>query len=244
MKHLIIIVILISLAITGCSDIGDCFHGTGKMTTEERIPGRFHGIYLTSNIDVILHFNRGVKRLQVHGGDNLTEGVETKIENGILRIKNTNRCNWVRNFKHRLTVEIWTDTISTLYMEDATGDVFFEDTLHTENFRLDAYNCMGKAEVLLNSYISTFAIHNGPMDITAKGIAVVQYNYHSGYGIINCKSLYSNNTFITNKGTNDTYVSTTNLLEANIQHSGNIFFTGEPDSIKSEITGSGKLIKI
>jgi len=244
MKQLLTITILCSLVLTGCSDMGDCFHGTGKMTTEERTIPSFHGIYLTSNIHLILHFNAGPKRLRVHGGDNLTEGIETKTENGILRIKNTNRCNWVRNFKHRLTVEIWTDTITSLYMEDATGDVHFADTLYTENFRLDAYNCMGKADLLLKTYIATIAAHNGPLDITAKGQATVQYNYHAGYGIINCKELYSNNTFMTNKGTNDTYVNTTNLLEASIQHTGNIYFTGEPDSIKSEITGSGKLIKL
>lgn len=240
--HCLLLIPILLLA--ACSDMGDCFHGSGKQVTESRSIGSFHSIYLTSNVNLVLHFQPGIRRLEVTGGDRLTEGVETKIENGQLSVKNTNRCNWVRSFKQRLTVEIWTDSLQSIYLEDATGDVTFKDTLATENFRFDAYNSMGRGDLLLHCYIATLALHTGPFDLTAKGTATVQYNYHAGYGKNDCRELVTANAFLTNKGTNDTYISTSQLLEVNIQQSGNIYYRGEPASIKTEITGTGKLIKL
>lgn len=245
MKHLIRYLLpLLLLLFTACSDMGDCFHGSGKQVTETRSIGDFHSIYLTSNVNLVLHFQQGMRKVQVTGGDRLTEGVETNIENGQLRIANTNRCNWVRSFKQRLTVEIWTDSLQSIYLEDATGDVKFMDTLATENFRFDAFNSMGRGDLLLRCYIATLAVHTGPFDLTAKGSATVQYNYHAGYGKNDCRELTTVNAYLTNKGTNDTYISTSQILDVTIQQSGNIFYQGEPASIKTEITGTGKLIKL
>ncbi|MFN8153358.1 MAG: DUF2807 domain-containing protein [Bacteroidia bacterium] len=242
MKQLALL-IMVLLLLQSCSDAGDCFYGTGSPSTEERSLDTIRGIYLTSNINLIIHPNQSNFRMRVTGGSHLLKKVSTSISNGTLSIKNNNRCNWVRSFKSELTVEIWIDKLNAIYLENSTGDVNVTDTLKTDNFRFDCFGSMGSSHLLIDCPIATVALHNGPADITVAGKTGVQYNYNAGFGKIDCRELISQDIYITNKGTNNTWVNSTSLLEATITHSGNIYYTGQPSIIKRNITGKGQLIK-
>lgn len=231
------------ILLNSCNSIDDCFHGTGDESIEDRSPGSFTGIYLTSNIHLNIHISNQ-QRVQVTAGENLQKGIEVKTENGILRLDNNNKCNWVRSFKPRITVDVWTPTLSTLFMEDATGDVNFADTLKEQNFRFDGYSSMGTVNLLLDCFIATIATHNGPLDVNARGNASVQYHYNAGFGVINCNELRSDNIYINNKGSNDSKINCENILEVTIEKTGNIYYRGNPSTIKTNITGDGKLIKL
>ena len=242
MKQLIHLLFAL-LIFSSCSDMGDCFHGKGDSGIEERTLEPIRGIYLTSNINLIIHPNQSQLRMRVTGGSHLLENIETRAENGTLFIKNHNRCNWVRSFKSKITVEIWTDQLNSIYLENSTGDVIVDDSIHSDNFRLDCFGSMGSVSLLLNCPTATIALHNGPSDITVGGIASVQYNYNAGFGKVDCRNLVSQDIYINNKGTNNTWVNSHSLLEATIEHNGNIYYTGEPSTIKENIIGKGKLIK-
>jgi len=237
------ILITVMLFFTGCSDLCDCFHGTGDIVSEERNLPVIQGIYLTSNVDLIVHVD-SVRRMRVTAGKNIVEGIETKVESGVLRIRNTNKCNWVRKLDPRLEVEIWTDQLESIFVEDANGDITFKDTLTNKIFRLDIFNGLGSYHTITKSEIITLAIHNGPADIIAEGTADNLYMYHVGYGIMNCLLLESQNVYINNRGTNDIYTNAENILDAKIEYIGDIFYKGSPGTINQQITGTGKLIKL
>ncbi len=228
---------------SGCSDMCECFHGTGDIIREERSLATIQGVYLTSNVDLIVHKD-SVNRMRVTAGEKLIDGIETKVESGILKIKNNNKCNWVRKLDPKLEVEIWTDHLESVFVEDANGDLTFMDTLTADIFRLDIFNSLGTYHTKTKSEIITLAIHNGPADIIAEGIAEKQYIYHVGYGVINCLLVDSKEVFINNRGTNDIYTKTKNLLDAKIEYIGNIYYQGSPGTINQNITGAGKLIKL
>lgn len=228
---------------SGCNSAGDCFHGTGSVITEDRNLAAITNIYLTGNIDLIVHKDSN-RRMRVKAGENLIDGIETKVESGTLRISNTNKCNWVRHLDPELVVEIWTDTLEGILVEDATGNMEFSDTLSTTIFRLDIFNSYGSYNIKTNTETLTLAIHNGAADIKAEGTSINQYIYHVGYGEINALGVSSENVYINNRGTNDIFIRTKNLLDAKIEYTGNIYYNGNPGTINQQITGTGKLIKL
>ena len=232
-----------ALSVQACSDIDDCFTGTGSNETEYRQTENFDRIYLTDNIDLRLHFSSQC-RLSIHGGKNLLSKVETRIENGTLRIRNGNRCNWTRSFKERITIDVYSPSLKGIYIEDAIGNVTAEDTIVSSEFRLDSFSSMGSYQLMLNCTTSTLALHNGSADLTATGYSQVQYAYSAGYGNFDAARLQTSYAFVTNKGTNKIIVKPVNLLDARIEAAGDIYFSGQPDSIKSTITGKGKLINL
>ncbi len=238
-----LVLIISALWLQGCGDICDCFQSTGDLTSEERALPSCSGIYLTSNIDVIVHRDT-VRRMRVTAGKNLLDGIETKVESGTLRLKNTNSCNWVRKLDPEIRVEIWTDKLESVFIEDANGDLSFADTLESTMFRMDIYNSMGTYRTKTKTDIITLAIHNGPADIIAEGVSNLQYIYHVGYGSINNLLLDCKQVFINNRGTNDIYVFTKDMLDAKIEYIGNIYYQGSPGTIHQNITGTGKLIKL
>lgn len=231
------------VATQSCTDIDDCFRGTGSRQTETRYTEAFDRIYLTDNIDLRIHIGQD-HQLDLSGGDRLLPQVETQVENGTLRISNGNRCNWTRDFKERIVIDAYTPALKAIYLEDAIGNVTFMDTVHSDVFRLDSFSSMGTYQLLLNCTTATLAIHNGSADLKVSGLVRNQYGYSAGYGKFDAGNLATHFAYITNKGTNNIIVNPVNLLDALIEESGNIYYSGQPDSIRFRNSGTGKLINL
>lgn len=227
--------------ITGCST-RDCFHGEGEQYREIRTTGEFDRIYLTDDIDLIVHPS-GLGGVVVTAGENLIENIETSVDKGTLTLRNNNHCNWVRNLDPKITVEVNATELREIFVEDAIGNISFSDTLHTTEFRLDSYSSMGEYSLKLDCNSSTFALHTGPADLTVTGKSPLQTHYNAGYGVSDCSGLISNAVYITNKGSNDAKVYVKDYMEAEIKFSGNIYYKSDSATIKSKVTGTGKLIK-
>jgi hypothetical protein len=244
MKKLnILFVLIMALQVSSCSDLCECFHGTGDVITEERSLGSISGIHLANDVDVIIYVSN-FSKIRVTAGDKLINDVKTSEKNGILYIQNDNKCNWVRKFNPTLTVEVWTNNIHSIYADNSSGDITCMDTLHVDNFRIDAFNCLGTFRLKINTDVATLAINNGPCDMYVEGFANTQYNYNAGFGVLNCENLLGENNYVHNKGTNQIYVNSNSILEVTIGYIGNVYYKGNPVTIKKLITGSGKLIKI
>lgn len=236
-------ILLFLLAQLSCSDMGDCFKGSGAMTAEYRELDPIKRIDLRTNVDLIIHPDT-FYRVLVRAEGNLIDEIETSRKDSTLYIRNNNRCNWVRKFNPELVVEVWVKELNNIFVESSDGNIYFSDTLDSYIFRFDSYDSQGKFHLKLNSFIATLAMHTGPSDMKAEGIALVQYNYSAGFGKMECLGLKSEKIYMNNKGTNDVYVRSSEVIEAKIESQGNIFYTGDPVSVKAELLGSGKIIKL
>ncbi len=239
----IILIIFLSIAFSACKDACDCFKGTGDVVTEIRSIGEVKSVDLGNNVDLVIHYD-SIPKMRVTAGSHLLEKITTINENGVLKIRNTNKCNWVRNFDPVLIVDLWVPTLSGIYIENASGDVTFSDTLSVSDFRLDSFSSTGNYHLKLKEGVATLAIHNGPADLTAEGEIGNLYLYGVGYGKMDCLKLKTTNAYINNKGTNGFYVNPIDILEASIGGSGNVYYTGNPAIIKKTETASGKLIHL
>jgi len=229
--------------LTSCEKICDCAKSTGEITTEYRNTNFFNQIELYNNIDLIIHID-SIPKLKITAGKNLISEITTENENGILKIRNKNNCNWTRDFNTTTIVEVWTPSLNNLLTQDATGDIYFADSLNCNPFNFDSFSSTGMFHFKLKGREAHININTGPADIEASGTITNYYLYSAGYGKIDCLNLQSDYVFVTNKGTNNCLVNVQQLIDAKIYGDGNIYFSGNPSSIIKNEFGKGKLISL
>jgi hypothetical protein len=242
MKHCLLLA-AITFLFTSCGKDHwfDCLKGSGEQITVHRSLTYFHSIEMHNKADVI--YRKGLPQAIITGGANLLEGIETRVENGWLIIRNNNKCNWVRDFNKRITIEVFTDTLVRVD-NYGSGNFTAEDTITVTDFRYDNWNATGNIQFVFNVVRFYMNIHTGTSDLSARGIAEVQILYYNGYGFIDLLHLNGNLIYMNNSGTNDMYVNVKNELNALIEEAGNIYYAGNPASVNAVIKGTGKLIKI
>lgn len=242
-RNRMLFTLLVLLLFTSCEKVCDCAKGTGAITSEFRSTTNIQQIELYNNIDLVIHIDT-LPKIKITAGENLIPEITTENNNGVLKIKNKNNCNWVRKFNPTITVEVWTTNLNYLLVRDATGDVYFEDSLNCNEFYFDSFSSTGKFNFKLKGNEAHLNINNGPADIKAIGDVTNFYLYGAGYGKLDCVNLQSDYVFVTNKGTNDFLVNAQQLIEANLYGVGNIYYKGNPASVFKKELGKGKLISL
>ncbi|MFI5218264.1 MAG: head GIN domain-containing protein [Bacteroidia bacterium] len=230
------------MILTSCNKdhLFDCLKSSGKTITAERSIPAFSKIEMENNVDLVFR-KAGNYSVKVTAGANLIEWITTVVNDSTLFIKNENKCNWARDFNNEFKVEITTPAL-VFINNKGSGDIMFEDTVSVYEFRYDNSNASGNIDLKANCDRIVVNIHNGTADLTVRGKAGINFLYYNGYGYMNFKDISTNITYINNQGTGDCRINVKDDLEAQIKHIGNIYYSGNPVNIKSEITGTGLLI--
>jgi hypothetical protein len=237
------VTILIMVLFTGCEKVCDCVKSTGELASEFRSVSDFNEIEFENNIDLIIHIDT-IPKIKVTAGKNLITEITTENNEGVLRIKNKNDCNWIRDYDRKIIVEVWTKSINHILATSVTGDIYFEDSLECDVFNFDSYSSTGIFNFKFKGNEAHLNIHSGPADINAIGQLNNIYLYGTSYGKFDCLNLISNNVIAQNRGTNNFYVTSRIFIEAIIYGSGNIYFSGNPREINRQEFGQGKLISL
>lgn len=220
----------------------DCFKNSGSITTESRIIPDFNKIYLEDNINLFITQDT-ICSLTVEAGKHLLKSIKTEVTDNCLYLKNENKCNWVRSFKNKINVYLKYREIKNIIYYEGSGNIKTTDTLHADYFQLDDWNGSGTIDLTINTKTSWFNLHTGPADLIVKGISGVNYLYSVANGPADLRYLKTGYTFMTNNSTNNCYVNVAKEFEVKIGYVGDVYYTGNPYKITSEISGSGKLIK-
>lgn len=225
----------------GCKkeNMGDCFKSTGKIVTEQRVIAAFNAIDLYDNIDLNYHYSTKYK-LEVTAGENLQEQIKTKIEDGVLIIENDNKCNWVRSYKKKITVNLYAPTFTdfTFY---GSGEIVFRDTLKNNTFKLNLWNASGNLYLKLKCDYIELKSHTGPGFIQATGDCRGLVTYLNGIGVLDAANLISQDALVINRKTGRMIVNCQQKMQAEIEGRGNIEYYGNP-IIELKDSGSGELI--
>ena len=221
--------------------MGDCLKSTGKLKTEQRTLPPFETLELYDHINVNYYYAPNYE-LEVQAGENLIDLVHTEVENGILRIENRNRCNWVRSYKKEITINLKAPSFQN-FNYYSSAKVVFQDSMRSDTFRLNLWEASGSIELLLNSTYVELKSNTGPGDITARGECFELVSYMSGNGTLNSQQLQAKKALAITVNTGDILLRVTDELKAEIKGSGDIFYQGQP-VIELSDQGKGKLIRI
>jgi hypothetical protein len=238
--HSIAMVILLWL-ISGCAkDGGVCVSTTGQITQQKRNLPYFNQIDLRDNVSLIISNDTG-NQVLVEAGQNIIDGVKTEVADGQLIISNNNTCNWLRDYNKPLNVYISGNKIWKITY-NSSGDIVSNGTLKLDSINLQVWGGCGTIDLSLDIWQGSFSLNLGTVDLRLHGISAITTVYTADYGLYDARDMETGYTYITNKGSNDCYVKASNFLDANISSIGNIYYTGDPKSVKLQVNGSGMLL--
>lgn len=239
-----LVLVVSCMLFTACSpeQLDDCFTNTGPNTTIDREINPFHTIELYNNVNLVILQGESFQ-IKVEGGKNILSAIKTEVSDSTLIIRNTMKCNWVRNYNREVTVYATLPEFREIHYE-GSGDVSNEGQLKLDSLQVSIWGGAGSFNLDVDVDKINLALHYGTVDLTVKGRAVMSTIFANSYGPFYCADLISNITYIRNSGTNDCFVHAEHILEVDIPSVGNISYSGNPFRIKKVITGSGKLIKV
>ncbi len=218
----------------------DCLKSTGPETEELRAAPPFQRIDLDDNIDLEISRD-SVFSIRVKGGKNLLGKIETSVNEGVLRIRNHNRCNFVRSYKRRLTVQVSTPTLDKISYY-GSGTIRSAGTLDFPVLTLEGKNSGSELFLSLDCDSLYALIHTGVSNLYLSGKSDYVYLYSIGSSIFYAGDLEGGYVHASNGSTGNFHVNAREFLHAEIRSRSNILYRGNPQiSLRTE--GTGKLLR-
>lgn len=219
----------------------DCFVSNGKEFEEQRDLSSFTEIEIENVFDVTFKID-SVNKIKITTSKNLIAGIETKVENNRLYIKNANKCNWTRKYIGKVKLEITLKKLTYLNL-NGSCDISCNDTLKGNEIKIDDWADISNFNMIFDCSTLTFALHAGTGNINLKGKVGVGYYWNHGYGYFNFYDLPTTYCYIMNNSTGNCYLNVTSEIGAKLYGTGNIYMNGNPSKILVNQYGIGEFIR-
>lgn len=240
-KNILLFLALLTLALLPVSckkeNACDCIKRTGAITLQEREISNFNKIEVYDNLNVQLT-QASNYRVAVESGKNLRGLIDTKVENGILTIKNRNRCNWARSYDKPLVIYVSLPQLISIY-SDGTGKVVSTNTIHTDSLDIVSRNT-GNIELMVNTRIIT-TLSKGSGDMTLSGATDQLISNIGGTSFLRSQSLQAKYIRLHSYSTGNAYVYTNTFIDCTIDREGDVFCYGNPTTVKKRMNANGNL---
>ena len=235
-----ILALIVTLA--GCQKDNEagCFTSTGNITTERRALAPFRQLTTYDNITVILVQDTETYA-EVRAGKNLQDDIRLEVANGMLTVRNTSRCNWVRRYNTPREVTLHLPHITDLFLRGQadirTEGAFRQDTIFPHligagDFRLH----------LISRYVNMDQYELG--DIYLTGSSDELHHTVGGSGSLYAQNFPVREVYLqTNFDSDgDVHVRTSRLLVGTHAGTGTVFYTPpKPAMLTLAVTGRGQL---
>ncbi|MES2618493.1 MAG: DUF2807 domain-containing protein [Bacteroidota bacterium] len=244
MKQLIAISLFI-LTLAGCKKGGDLFKSYGPETTEKRQVASFRAISAGEKFDIELKQDSAREgEIELTAGANVISGYETRVENGVLVLENTNKFNWVRQLKVRQKVVIYFRVIDSLSVRGSAKFVA-NDTIYQKNKLQIIHN--GLEDVELNIRTNDINLRGeNTGGIILRGRCNIFNGTVDDVSFIDNRNLITDDTYFTSFSQEASYVEAKNILGIKVYGNGNVYYSSDPANSfnsKFEAFGKGQIIK-
>lgn len=184
-----------------------------------------------------------LRRVVIRGGSNVIPLIEVKNSAGQLSIRNQNKCNFLRDYDHRIQVEIHYPFYKRIYSE-TEDSLIFEDTIYSNNLYVD--------QVLGGGYVSLHMEGGNLVLIARNGVGRFFVSGKVNHADLRVQSGASGNAVllkspdfeIDQNSTGDMFVNLDSAeVVVAIKGTGDVIYTGEPDTLIVNQIGAGAVIK-
>jgi len=218
-----------------------CIKTTGKIIKKEILLSDFNEIQINNIFDVYIT-NDTVNKIVIEGGKNIVPFITSEVNNQSLKISNKNKCNWLRSYKKELNLYISAKSLNSIII-NGESNIYSTNTIICHELNVVVNSGIAKADLTINSDIAHLTVHAATGDYTLRGKTGTGYLYSFGTCYIMATDLECDFMYITNKSTGNDFISVKKEIGAEINGSGNIYYNGNPATIKIKETSSGRLIK-
>lgn len=243
MKKIIGILVL-SILFVACKkpENRTCFKFIGEDSERIEMLSPFNKLVLKAHLEYTI-VQDSTDHVVIKGGKNLVQLVRLVNEDGILTIKNENKCNFLRNEKKTIQVEIHCTSIANIRYE-GSEPLKTIGTLKSDYFNLFILDGAGSVNLNLDCIYLDAGTSNGWGDYTLSGktnkarIGVKSNGYCDVRNLIISDSLY-----VAQESVGDIHFKASNVrVFGYLKGSGNIYYSGIPSSLSILKTGSGEVI--
>jgi len=202
---------------------------------------KFSGVALRTSGHVYIKYGKENK-VEVESSEDVLERLDIYVEKGtlVIQFKNSSR-NWNMRGDDPLTINLTMSELNKLNIS-SSGFIRTENKFKTDNLDLKISGS-GKMEIAADASEITANI-SGSGNIRLKGSCDSFNPKISGSGKIDAEEMESKSTTITISGSGNCTVNVSQSLEARVSGSGNIYYTGNPNNVNSNISGSGRIKKL
>jgi hypothetical protein len=187
--------------------------GSGTAVTETRHVGAFTEVELAGASTVTIGVG-GEQQVVVRADDNLVDEVTTEVRGGMLVVGSTGSFETVVPMTVRLTVPSL----------DAVG-LSGSGSIAVDGHELDA----------LAVVLSGSGTIRGAGSVTTLDVDL------SGAGNVELEQLHARDAAVDVSGTGSVVVHVTGTLDADVSGTGSVVYTGGPDRVSKDITGTGSV---
>jgi len=220
----------------------DCIKSTGAIIMTDRNAINFTSIRLQDKMDVYItqgtHFE-----VKVEAGKNLQDLIKTQLNGDTLVLLNDNRCNWVRGYKHKISIYITAPYFKHI-IQNGMGALISNGIIEQDIISFRSGNsgdlklniktkiCLGSSHGNGDTYLSGTTDR---MNLDYKG---TNYLYAGDLTILSYLYLHS----VT---LGATYINApeNGLMDVILDASGNVYYTGNPATIRLTKNSKGNLFK-
>lgn len=228
----IIIISVLSLTLHGCVSSLTGERGNGNVVTEERNIGTYTELKLSGGFDVeLIHSEQ--KTLKITTDENLLDNVETYVRSGILHVKTRNVGNATE-----MKLSIHYKDIESISSSGAV-EIRTREALEADELR---FKSSGASEAYLQLDVGTvYFDFSGASETELSGEADKLVFEGSGACELNAYALEAEIAEIEISGAGEARVNVTKELNASVSGAGNVFYRGNPDRIRENVSGAGSI---
>ncbi|MBL4651790.1 MAG: DUF2807 domain-containing protein [Flavobacteriales bacterium] len=220
---------------------GDCIKSHGAETTQFIDLKEYSIIKIKGHVNVTIKPNQNTIA-EITGGKNVLPLIQCEVIDDTLFIDNTNTCNWVRSYDREVSITLFLDLLDGI-VNGSTGKLTSTDTIHSKTFTLVGQPMNGETSLSLSANQLNFNYLDGTSTVYLSGQVNTANYYYKSLGYIDATDLITNETIINHRGTGDISVFCTNYLLGTISKTGDVYYLGNPKTIKVETLSSGELIQ-
>ncbi len=239
-KLYILAIVLSSFFSCKKENMCDCVKSTGKTNSIYRDVANFNCISTKDKMEIYLTQGPNYE-VRVDAGANLQRLIKTELDGETLKVYNTNRCNWVRGYKHVIKVYITApyfkhilnggvgtiESLNTITQNELStriensGDIKLK--LNTQSFKGSTH---GNGDLYLEGTTKDFAHdYNGTNYLYASDLTVTSYLYLHSVSIGHAHIKAPEN----------------GLMDIVIDRAGDVYYTGNPATIHLTKNNKGDL---
>lgn len=236
--------LLLLAAFVSCKkeNLCDCVKSTGPTNVIYHDVQNFTSIDVKDKINLFLTQGPGYE-VKVEAGRNLQPLIKAKMEGDTLKIFNTNRCNWVRGYKHEINVYVTAPYFKHI-QHNGVGPV-----KTTNRIVQDTISCRtnNSGEIRLDADIGVIMCSShGNGDIYLSGATNNLQNDYTGTNFLYANDLVVRQyIYLHSVSIGHAYVNAPQggLMDIVLDRAGNIYYKGNPAHINLIKNGKGELIK-
>lgn len=244
-----IIFVIVAAFLNACSSDSapDCFQSAGDMIREEVSVTNFTKITVFENVGLVLKQGSEIK-VEVETGTNLRNEVEVTVEDGRLLLRDTNDCNFFRDYgltKIYVTAPDITEIRSSTGLKIESDGVLAYPRLNliSESFNnMESETTDGEFDLEVDGTSFTIIV-NGIAYFKLRGrTEFLGVTIAAGDSRVEAQNLRAEFIDFDHRGSNDILCNPQELIKGEIRGTGNVLSYNRPFLVRVEELYKGKLI--